>query len=77
MHVRSMMFAVVNQKGGVAKSTLAVHLAVWHLETGRRVAFMDADGQSSSSRWITAAGWPLTLVTEIRADAIIEEASRL
>jgi chromosome partitioning protein len=76
-HGCTMMFAVVNQKGGVAKSTLAVHLAVWNLDAGRRVALIDADGQSSSSRWITAAGWPLTLVTVTRADAIIEVASKL
>lgn len=49
-----MIAAIVNQKGGVGKTTLAVHLAVWLHERGLRVAFIDADGQSSSSRWIVS-----------------------
>lgn len=72
-----MIIAVVNQKGGVGKTTLAVHLAVWHLEQGRRVAFIDADGQSSATRWIKAGGFPITLVTEVRPDPIFELAGTL
>lgn len=75
-HTRDMI-AVVNQKGGVGKTTLAVHIAVWHFEQGHRVAFIDADGQSSSSRWIKTAGWPITLFTETRPDPIIEIAKDL
>jgi len=66
-----MIIAVVNQKGGVAKTTLAVHIAAWHLEQGRRVAFIDADGQSSSTRWLRAASLPAALFTEARPDEII------
>ncbi|MBI3834128.1 MAG: ParA family protein [Planctomycetes bacterium] len=76
-HSAFMIIAVVNQKGGVGKTTLAVHLAVWHLERGRRVAFIDADGQSSATRWLNAGGFPLTLVTEVRPDPIIELAGTL
>jgi len=76
-HTRPMIIAVVNQKGGVAKTTLAVHLAAWQLEQGRRVAFIDADGQSSATRWLTAGGFPITLVTEVRPDPIIELAGTL
>jgi chromosome partitioning protein len=72
-----MMLAVVNQKGGVGKTTLAVHLAAWYLQHRRRVAFIDADAQASSTRWITAAGWNVTLVTETRADPILEAAQSL
>lgn len=67
-----MIIAVVNQKGGVAKTTLAVHLAAWHSEQGLRVALIDADGQSSSSRWVRGAPWPITVMTESRADPILE-----
>lgn len=66
------MIAVVNQKGGVGKTTLAVHLAVWHHERGRRVAFIDADGQASSGRWIEKAEPQITLIRETNADALIE-----
>ena len=72
-----MIIVVVNQKGGVGKTTLATHVAAWHLERGRRVAFIDADGQSSSTRWLKAGGFPVTLVTEARPDPIIETAKDL
>ena len=72
-----MFIAIVNQKGGVGKTTLAVHIAVWHLERDRRVAFIDADGQSSSTRWLKAGGFPMTLITEARPDPIIEHARTL
>ena len=74
-HAQGMLIAIVNQKGGVGKTTLAVHLAAWHFEKGRSVAFIDADGQSSSTRWITAAGWGMTLATETTADTLIELAT--
>jgi chromosome partitioning protein len=38
-------------------------LASWHLARGRRVAFLDADGQASSSRWMRSAE-PSIVVTE-------------
>jgi chromosome partitioning protein len=72
-----MMLAVVNQKGGVGKTTLAVHLAVWHLEREKRVAFIDADGQSASSRWLRAGRWDVTLLAETEADSIVELAGSL
>ncbi len=72
-----MILAVVNQKGGVGKTTLAVHSAAWHVERGRHVAFIDADGQSSSSRWIHGAGWRMAVHTETAADAILELAASL
>lgn len=50
-----MIVALTNSKGGVGKSTLAVHLVVgWH-EQGRRVALVDADVQGSSSLWLQEA----------------------
>jgi len=72
-----MFITVVNQKGGVGKTTLAVHLAVWLRERGLRVAVMDADGQAASTRWIHAAEPGITIVTEANADAIIEQGNQL
>ncbi len=50
-----MITALTNSKGGVGKSTLAVHLAVWWQERGADVALVDADGQGSSSLWLQEA----------------------
>ena len=75
--VRFMFITVVNQKGGVGKTTLAVHLAIWLRERGLRVAVIDADGQAASTRWIGAAEPQITVVTEANADAIIEQGSHL
>ena len=41
---------VANQKGGVGKSTVAVHLAWLALEQGRKVLLVDLDGQANASR---------------------------
>ena len=50
-----MIIALTNSKGGVGKSTLAVHLAVWCQEQGATVALVDADAQGSSSLWLQEA----------------------
>lgn len=50
-----MLVAFVNSKGGVGKSTLAVHLAVWCFDRGAKVGFLDCDKQRSSSQWIAEA----------------------
>jgi chromosome partitioning protein len=46
--------AVVNQKGGCGKSTVAGHLIRWLHGKGHTVALIDADAQQSSSMWINA-----------------------
>src|SRR4029077_12933760 len=56
-----MIIAIANSKGGVGKSTLAVHLAAWLHEQGHRVTLADCDTQQSSSEWIREA------VPEVRA----------
>lgn len=47
-----MMISFCNSKGGVGKSTLAAHLAVWLFDQGFRVGVLDADKQRSSSTWV-------------------------
>jgi chromosome partitioning protein len=47
-----MMIVCANSKGGVGKSTLATHLAVWLFDQGFRTALLDTDKQRSSSEWI-------------------------
>ena len=46
-----MIIAVLNQKGGVGKTTLAVHLCAAFAEDGTRVLLIDADPQGSSLDW--------------------------
>lgn len=46
-----MICAFVNQKGGVGKSTLSVHLADAIARRGRRVLLIDADPQMTVTRW--------------------------
>ena len=50
-----MIIVVANSKGGVGKSTLAVHLAAWLHEQGHTVTLADCDTQSSSSEWAKEA----------------------
>lgn len=47
------VIAVANQKGGVGKTTLAVHLAAYLAEQGRRVVIVDADPQGNATSWLT------------------------
>ncbi|MEM9769568.1 MAG: AAA family ATPase [Cyanobacteria bacterium P01_D01_bin.71] len=46
------ILGIVNQKGGCAKSTTAVHLAYWLQTQGHSVFVIDADAQRSSSFWL-------------------------
>ncbi len=50
-----MMIAIANSKGGVGKSTVAVHLTAWLSALGHRVMLADCDTQHSSSEWIRLA----------------------
>jgi chromosome partitioning protein len=43
--------AILSQKGGAGKTTLAVHLAVAAARAGRSVAIIDIDPQASATSW--------------------------
>ena len=64
-----MLIAVLNQKGGVGKSTTAVHLARWLQLQGKAVHLADLDPQQTSSFWLQAADQFTIPHTVIPADA--------
>jgi chromosome partitioning protein len=43
--------AVLSQKGGAGKTTVAVNLAVYASLQGAKVAILDIDPQASASSW--------------------------
>jgi chromosome partitioning protein len=70
-----MLIAVLNQKGGVGKSTTAVHLARWLQLQGETVHLADLDPQQTASAWLSAAD-ALTIpnsVIEAASGAVLEQ----
>lgn len=72
-----MIVALSNSKGGVGKSTLAVHLAVWCKERGGDVALVDADAQESSSVWLLEAAPHIPLFRLQTPDDILDQLAEL
>jgi chromosome partitioning protein len=59
------VLGLLSRKGGVGKTTLAIHLAVLAQQAGRRTLLIDLDPQRSASGWwrVRAADTPLMLET--------------
>lgn len=72
-----MIIVVANSKGGVGKSTIAVHLAAWLAEQGRSVTLVDCDTQASSSDWVREAAPAVHVVRLGDADTILDTLPQL
>ena len=69
--------ALTNSKGGVGKSTVAVHLAAWCHQQGRRTALVDADAQGASSVWLHEAEPAIPISRLQTPDEILDQVPRL
>jgi chromosome partitioning protein len=49
--VQPVVYSFLNQKGGVGKTTLAVHVADAFVRQGKRTLLIDADPQGSALDW--------------------------
>jgi chromosome partitioning protein len=72
-----MIFTVINQKGGAGKTTLAVHLALYLLDQGNRVAFIDNDPQQSARAWLSGAQPDMPIHSPDSAAVLVDQVNTL
>jgi len=69
--------AIVNQKGGAGKSTIAVHLARWLQRQKKAILFVDADGQRTSSIWLESLEHELPFRVLQNPDELLDQLPKL
>ena len=70
-----MLIGILNQKGGVGKTTTAVHLADWLQRKKKKVIVIDADSQKSSSQWLERVGMEYRVISN--PEEVYEQAINL
>lgn len=76
MRTQGQIIALANQKGGVGKTTLTVHLALWLAKRNKRVVIVDGDPQGNTTSWlldgdVNDPGLFRLLVTEEKLGAVV------
>ncbi|MBD2095890.1 AAA family ATPase [Trichocoleus sp. FACHB-591] len=69
--------AVVNQKGGAGKSTIAVHLARWLQRQKKSIFLVDADGQKTSSIWLESLEYEIPFQVLQDPNELLEQLPKL
>ncbi|MCL4180498.1 MAG: AAA family ATPase [Verrucomicrobia bacterium] len=64
---------MTNSKGGVGKTTMAVHLTAWWHQRGKQVVLVDSDTQGSSSNWLREAAPEIPVLRLQSPDEILDE----
>ena len=68
------IIGLINQKGGVSKSTTSIHLAYWlSVKKKKKVLLIDADSQKSSSQWIDGIDKEIPVSILQSPDEILEQ----
>jgi len=68
--------AVISQKGGSGKTTLALHLAVASQAAGRNTAVIDLDPQASAAKWSDRRENDVPVVLSAHASRLSNEMER-
>ena len=69
--------AIVSQKGGSGKTTLALHLAVASASAGHNTAVIDLDPQASAANWSDRREAELPVVLSAHASRLPQEIARV
>lgn len=69
----NMIYAFLNQKGGVGKTTLSIHTAAELARLGKRVLLIDADPQGSALAWASTRQNPTFTVVGMPKPTIHKE----
>ena len=69
--------AIVSQKGGSGKTTLALHLAVASAAAGQKTAVIDLDPQASAANWSDRREAELPVVLSAHASRLPQEIARV
>ncbi len=71
------IIAVISQKGGAGKTTLALHLATASAQAGRNTAIIDLDPQASAAKWSDRRENEVPVVISAHASRLSHELARV
>ena len=76
MNNKRKIFALVNRKGGVSKTTSASYLAMCLHEAGRQVVGIDTDSEKSWLKWHSAGVLPYSVI-EGEGDSLRQQIEKI